>query len=83
MRLAELKLKHGCESARNEPKPDCRHCQGIGERPIRSGRRKGDMVPCICLFVDHKASDEIGTSLGQFAKRQLELFKKDAGEPKP
>lgn len=32
-----------------EPDPDCEWCDGTGE----SRRRSGDVLPCICTYVDH------------------------------
>lgn len=73
--LAELKQKYKLQGGNHEPNPNCKFCKGSGEKPIKS--RPGDLTFCICLFVDHSASDEIGTSLGQFATKQLEEMKRD------
>ena len=69
MTLAELKAKYKIESAKYEPKPDCLFCKGTGERPIKS--RPTEKTFCICLYVDHSASDEIGQMLGKHATDML------------
>ncbi len=74
MTLAELKLKYKLDRAKREPKADCKFCQGVGERPIKS--RPNEKTFCICLFVDHVASDEIGASLSEFAKQKLDAMHK-------
>ena len=74
MTLAELKAKYSLGAgAQYEPKPGCRHCKGVGERGIKS--RHHEKAFCICLYVSHEASDEIGASLGQFASKELQKFK--------
>lgn len=70
--LADLKQKYGLEGGKYEPNPACKFCHGAGEKKIKSGRRKGELTFCVCLFVDHSASDEIGTMLSDFAKRKLD-----------
>ena len=68
MTLAELREKYDLsEGAKYEPKPDCRHCGGAGERELKDG----SMMFCLCLFVEHSASDEIGSMLGQTAREML------------
>ncbi|MAT51542.1 MAG: hypothetical protein CMK32_10205 [Porticoccaceae bacterium] len=67
--LSELKNKYGLgESAKYEPYQKCKHCQGNGERWIKKLQR---WHFCICLFVNHEASDEIGDMMRQFAKKKL------------
>ena len=70
MTLEQLKIKYCLsDGAKNEPKADCRFCKGTGEKLVK---RLNCLTFCICLFVDHEASDDIGQSLADFAKRQLE-----------
>jgi hypothetical protein len=38
MTLKDLKTKYNCQKAKNEPKPNCKHCKGTGEKPIKSQR---------------------------------------------
>ena len=70
MTLAALKEKYKLESAMYEPNPECKFCNGNGEKPVK--RQTGELTFCICLFVESNFSDEIGGLLGSFAKRQLE-----------
>lgn len=75
--LAELKTKYKLgDSAKHEPKTDCWHCKGSGERPIKS--RPHQLTFCICLYVDHSASNEIGASLGQHASRMLKEMRRNS-----
>ena len=80
MTLSELTQKYGLRGAKYEPNPDCKFCKGTGEKPLKRKRHNiltGEELPdthtfCICLYVDHSASNEIGGMLGSFAKKQLE-----------
>jgi len=74
MTLTELRTKYKLEDGNYEPNPNCKHCKGAGERPIKS--RPHEMTFCICLFVDHAASDEIGSMLGQLASKELKRWAK-------
>ena len=81
-RLSELIRKYQLTSpCLHDPNPECAFCHGTGERDIKS--RPGEKTFCICLFVDHSVSDEIGQSLGQFATKQLDrLNDKPNGDSK-
>lgn len=80
--LAELREKYDLsESAKYEPKLDCRHCGGAGERVVSGGKT----MFCICLFVEHNASDEIGSMLGEAARetlREIRMEKKNVRKRK-
>ena len=80
-KLPALREKHSIIGNVHEPNPACKFCTGSGERPIKRGRWAGEMTPCICLFVDHDASDEIGTLLGNHAKAMLAKLDATPGEP--
>lgn len=69
MTLNELKSKYNLTNAKYEPKSDCQFCKGAGERAVKS--QPSRYVPCICIFVDHEVSDEVGTSLGRLATKEL------------
>ena len=78
MMLSALKEKYSLgDGAQYEPNPDCKHCKGSGERMSRAGE-----TFCICLFVDHDASDEIGTLLSDFAKKQRMALEPQSPEEK-
>ena len=64
--LAEMRQKYRLEGAKYEPNPECKFCQGAGERPLK--HREG-MTFCICLFVNHEMSDFAGDSLAATAKK--------------
>lgn len=79
--LTELKAKYQLDRAKYEPNPHCKFCKGTGEKPLKRTRKNiitGEEQPeprthtfCICLFVEHDASDEIGDMLGHFASQKL------------
>ena len=71
--LAELKTRYKIDKAKFEPNPSCKFCHGNGEKPTTVTR--SGLTFCICLFVDHEVSDDIGTQLGNIAKKELEKFK--------
>lgn len=72
---------HKEEKAHRYPtKEHCRFCDGKGERYIKkislvTGKPIG-IRPCICTYVDHDYSDDIGMELSKFAKRELLKFSK-------
>lgn len=73
MTLAELKSKYNLgDGAKHEPKADCRFCRGTGEKIVW---RTGKLTFCICLFVDHDASDDVGEMLATTAKNIREQMK--------
>ena len=51
-----------------DAKPDCRHCHGTGERFIAKLNRT---TCCICIFVEHEFCEDIGTQIGDIAKKEL------------
>lgn len=68
-KLQELKQKYTLgDGAKYEPKPDCKFCNGTGEKP--SNRF------CICLYVAPEFSDFAGESLAKTAKDILKGFTK-------
>ena len=68
--------------AKYAPKADCKHCGGTGINAKASKiaeKQKLDKKqsqPCICVYVDHKFSDEARKLLGEAAKK---LLKKNVG----
>lgn len=78
MTLTELKNKYNLtDSAKFEPKSNCKFCTGTGERTIKSTNK---LVFCICLFVDHSDSDWVGTELSSIASKHLKGLRKKNGE---
>ncbi len=70
--LDALREKYPNTDFNHPPNPNCKHCKGTGEKLIK---RKGEMIFCICTFVNHNCSDEAGTKLGDFAKRELKKLR--------
>jgi hypothetical protein len=70
-KLAELREKY--PTASRDPDPDCKRCKGAGERFIerQSEFFKPGWVPCICIFVDHDAAQEVGQMLAELARDEL------------
>ena len=64
-RLRELRQKYRLEGGKYEPKPDCKFCNGTGERTVKA---TGELTFCICLFVAPEMSDFAGESLGAVAR---------------
>lgn len=56
------------ETKTHDPKPDCVFCHGTGEKWVK---KHNQGYPCICIFVDHEYSEELGTMIGQTAKTIL------------
>lgn len=71
--LSEIKAKYNMIGGNYDPNPACKFCNGSGEKIVK---RTGKLTFCICLFVDHSASDDIGTLLGKFATDQLKRMEK-------
>lgn len=70
MLIDELKLKYPDRTfLQSHPKADCKRCHGTGEKPARG---RDELTPCICLYIDHDACDEIGDLLSTWAKQQRE-----------
>ena len=61
-------LKQRFPKIKHRPKHDCSFCKGNG---IRSKEIKGSIreIACVCLFVSHDISEEVGKSLGETARR--------------
>lgn len=84
--LEELKKKYNIDRATREPNPSCKFCKGTGEKPlvkrrknVRTGRPTDETHTfCICLFIDHSASDDIGDSLSEFATQQLDKMERES-----
>jgi hypothetical protein len=54
------------------PNPDCKFCNGTGEKWVE---KHNQGYPCVCLFIDHQYSDELGTMLSETAKKiRIEEF---------
>lgn len=69
MNLEELRNKYKFQGGQYEPKPDCKFCNGTGERKLK---HRDTFTFCICLFVDHSMSDFAGDSLSKIAKELKE-----------
>lgn len=55
-----------------EPKSDCVFCNGTGKKFVE---KHNQSYPCICLFVDHNYSEEVGKVLSETAKKiRIEEF---------
>lgn len=66
MNAAERIAKY--PDSHHDPKSDCKFCGGTGERFIK----KSDITTCcICIFVDHGWSEQLGTQIGEFARKQV------------
>ena len=57
-----------------DPLPNCKHCSGTGERFIK---KLNLTTCCICIFVDHEVCEDVGTQIGQIARRGLTNDNKD------
>jgi len=60
--------------AKYPPKEGCKRCKGTGFiklKPELQQKLGKTEVTCICLFVDHEYSDELGNMLGEFATQEL------------
>lgn len=66
--LQDLRSKYNFTGGSYEPKPDCKFCNGTGEKKLKCSDRH---TFCICLFIDHEHSDFAGDSLGEAAKIAL------------
>ena len=64
----DLKAKY--PTSHHPPKKDCYKCKGTGEILV-----KEHLYACICLFVDHEFSNEIGKHIGAKAKQLKKEFK--------
>ena len=65
-RLAKYPTSH------YDPKPDCKSCHGKGERSITMPSDGRVVVSCcICIFVDHEFSEDMGKQIGAIAKKEL------------
>lgn len=72
MNASELKQKYCIESDNiHDPNPNCRFCNGPGEKVIKRGRRKDELIFCVCIFVHHSLSNMAGEMLSEFAKSKL------------
>jgi len=60
------------DGAKYEPNPNCKFCKGTGEKTIKRGRFAGEPSFCICLFTEPEFSNELGSMLGGWAKKQLD-----------
>ena len=67
--LEEKKKKHPKIKLNYNPKEDCKFCNG-------TGINKKDGF-CICLFVQHDFCEEAGYMISDFAKKELELLRKN------
>lgn len=70
-----MDLKEKYPTSHYNPKPDCKHCGGSGER-----KTKGGLAPCICIFVSHDIAEDIGSAIGQFAREELEKMNKEGSD---
>lgn len=70
-RLEELRTKYGFgKGGKYEPKPDCKFCNGTGERMANTIPPR--LMFCVCLFVEPELSDFAGDSLAATAKKLRE-----------
>lgn len=76
-RLQELRKKYRLEGGKYEPNPDCKFCKGAGERTVKS---TGKMTFCVCLFIEPGFSNEMGTMLGETAKKLKDKIPEMADE---
>lgn len=58
------------------PDPECKFCNGNGERFIENvslvDNKPIGWKPCVCIFVSHDMAEVVGELLSQAAKRALE-----------
>lgn len=71
MKLDELRKKYPNHLGvlNHEPKLDCRHCHGAGER--RTLSRHTPLTPCLCTCIDHDIAEDMQDALSQTAKTML------------
>lgn len=70
--LEQMRRKYGFSGGKYEPNPGCAFCSGTGERK----RKNGKMDFCVCLFVNHAFSDDVGRGLASVA---AEIGRKTGG----
>ena len=64
----KLAKSYGKHLPKYGPKLDCNFCKGTGVKHIPKLNKDSF---CICTFVHHDCSNEIGKSLGEHARRML------------
>ena len=70
----ELKTKY--PDSHYAPDPNCKYCNGTGEKKIHIAKsefneEKDIISPCICIFVEHEFAIKIAPVLGNWAHEQL------------
>ena len=58
-----------------EPDPSCYKCHGSGEFITKND---GMSHACICIYIQHDYSEEIGKALGKWAGEQLKSLREES-----